>query len=112
MAAMTSAKCHHHRQREAAARCPDCGRCFCRECVTEHDGAVVCAACLQRRSQGRPLRRARWPAIRLALAGAAGLVAAWLLFLVVGRALLMLPSRFHEGTFWRGEAPGEEEGER
>jgi uncharacterized paraquat-inducible protein A len=40
-------RCHNHPQREAAARCPECGRFFCRECVTEHEGRVICSACLR-----------------------------------------------------------------
>ena len=29
-------RCSNHPGREAAVRCPECGRFFCRECVTEH----------------------------------------------------------------------------
>ena len=41
-------RCFNHAVREAVARCPECGQCFCRECITEHDDRVVCAACLKK----------------------------------------------------------------
>ncbi|MFP4054916.1 MAG: rhomboid family protein [Phycisphaerae bacterium] len=47
MAETWQTRCHNHPQREAAARCPECGRFFCRECVTEHEGRVICSACLR-----------------------------------------------------------------
>jgi len=43
---LTHQRCHHHQFREAAARCPECGRYFCRECITEHADRVLCASCL------------------------------------------------------------------
>lgn len=39
-------RCLRHDFREAVCRCPGCGRFFCRECVTEHGGRLLCAACL------------------------------------------------------------------
>ena len=98
MASLVQEKCFNHRAREAVARCPHCGRFFCRECVTEHDGEVVCAVCLRGLSQGQTRRRARWQAGRLAVACAAGLIVTWLSFHAVGRLLLRLPETFHEGV--------------
>ena len=98
MASLVQEKCFNHLSREAVARCPHCGRFFCRECVTEHDGQVVCAVCLRGMSQGPRRRRAGRPAVRLAAAGALGLVVAWLSFHAVGRLLMLLPESFHEGA--------------
>ena len=39
-------RCFNHMLREAVACCPECRRYFCRECVTEHEDKVLCAACL------------------------------------------------------------------
>ncbi len=94
-------RCFNHARRAAAARCPSCGRFFCRECVTEHDGMVICAPCLRRRSERPP---SRWAVRLAALAGwleaAAGLLLAWILCYAAGRFLLSIPDRFHEGTLW------------
>jgi hypothetical protein len=46
MTAVAHQRCLHHHEREAVARCPECGHYFCRECITEHDERVICASCL------------------------------------------------------------------
>ena len=93
-------RCFLHADREAAALCLGCGRCFCRECVTEHEDRVLCAACLKKLSRRSLLRR-----LRLAwLGGGLGFLLAFLVlwgcFYGLGRALLKIPSQFHEGTLW------------
>ena len=40
-------RCYHHHGREAVVRCPECGRFYCRECVTEHDDRMLCSRCLE-----------------------------------------------------------------
>jgi len=102
MADIALCRCFHHPAREAAGRCPSCGRFFCRECITEHEGRLVCAMCLAKRI-GSPSTKERSLAW-LAVAGraAAGVLIAWLFFYLVGKLLLLVPSSFHEGTFWKG----------
>lgn len=39
-------RCFNHADREAALLCKGCGRPYCRECASEHDGRFLCAACL------------------------------------------------------------------
>ena len=51
-------RCFNHAFREAVARCPECGRTFCRECISEHDDRVICAFCLKRLSK-KAVRRNR-----------------------------------------------------
>jgi hypothetical protein len=101
MPSLTTQRCFNHAQREAVARCPQCSRYFCRECVTEHEDRVMCSACL-RKVRRTPLLQRRGIAglIRLAQ-GLAGLLAAWFFFYLIGESLLSLPSSFHEGTLWR-----------
>lgn len=41
-------RCFNHAEREAVARCPECRREFCRECITEHKGRMLCTNCLGR----------------------------------------------------------------
>lgn len=101
MRSLSQQRCFHHVSREAVARCPACGQFFCRECITEHDDRVICAACLKKVSklpltQGRALRGAL-RAVQVLI----GLVLAWLFFHLLGTTLLSIPSSFHDGTVWR-----------
>jgi len=95
--ALVTARCHHHRHREAAARCPECLRFYCRECVTEHESKVICGRCLRRLAEagapGPPARR--WAAH--AARGAVGALLLWLLYYSLGQLLMLIPSTFHEG---------------
>jgi hypothetical protein len=100
-------RCFHHRGREAAAHCLECGRFFCRECVTEHDDRFVCALCLRRLAAGQGRRRSFGHGLRLTVAVAAGLLAGWLFFFIVGKVLLLIPTEYHEGTFWRSDRNAE-----
>lgn len=94
-------RCFNHARREAVARCPECGRFFCRECVTEHEGRVVCAACLARLTGAEEVRRSRWGTLARAIQCLVGLLVLWVCFLLLGQGLLALPSSFHEGTVWQ-----------
>lgn len=93
-------RCFIHDVREAVARCPVCRHSFCRECITEHEGRVVCAACLKQLHGTRS--RSRRTLLRFA-AGAlpiVGLLLAWLVFYGTGRLLIMIPAAVHDGTAW------------
>ena len=87
--------------REAVACCPDCSRFFCRECITEHEDKVLCAACLRKVLE--PARqssdRFRW-IFRLAHFFL-GILILYIFFYYLGQILLALPTSFHEGTLWR-----------
>ena len=95
-------RCHNHPDREAVARCPECGRFFCRECITEHDEVVLCAQCLARRLQPAAAKKRRFGALTGLLPGAVGVGILWVFFYYVGLILLKIPSSFHEGTIWGG----------
>ena len=103
MSKLAQQRCAHHEDREAAARCPECGRFFCRECVTEHQGRLFCVSCLRKISNGARRGAARfrwflWTAQILIC-----FVVVWLFFYLSGRVLASLPTSFHEGTLWREE---------
>jgi len=89
-------RCFHHAQREAVARCPACGRFFCRECVSEHEGRLLCASCLRRQSS-TPVRTSKLPA-PLLRSGAVlvGFMLAWLFFYSLGAVLIQITAGVHE----------------
>ncbi len=93
--------CLNHADREAAARCPECGGFFCRECVAEHEDRLLCAACIRKilRSPG-DRRRTVLAKTGRAAAFCLGLVIGWLAFYLAGRILLSIPASVHEGTLW------------
>ncbi|MDD5707822.1 MAG: rhomboid family protein [Kiritimatiellae bacterium] len=94
-------RCERHSEREAAARCPACGHFFCRECIVEHDGRVLCATCLAAQAAAPASGKGRGAFKPLAWCAAlAGFLALWLVYATVGRLLLLLPADFHEGRYW------------
>lgn len=97
---LQAVRCLQHPYREAAARCPSCGRFFCRECVTEQEGRVLCAACLAASSATDGRRRGFLPGLAATTASLAGMLLLWGIFYYLGKALLRIPAAFHEGTFW------------
>lgn len=98
---LATQRCFNHASREAVARCPECGRFFCRECVTEHDDRAICAACLKKLA-GLPLLQRRGVVHLVHFAqGAVSVLLAWFCFYMVGEGLLLLPDSFHEQTLWQ-----------
>ena len=102
MAALTLQRCLHHGEREAIARCPECGNFFCRECITEHDERVICASCLAKLTRPAAAKTRRFPlaALRPWVAAFSGIVVAWLCFYGIGRMLASVPSDFHAKSLW------------
>ena len=101
MPMLTDQRCLNHSFREAVARCPECRRFFCRECVTEHEDRLICAVCLRRLSRPAAARRVPWAGLLVTGEFAVGVLATWLFFYAVGRNLLAIPDSFHEGTVWK-----------
>ena len=95
MAGLAAQRCEHHARREAVARCPACRRYFCRECVTEHDGRVLCAPCLQRLLQVAKGRRQIWRWGLRSLCSIGSFMVLWLLLYWLGQAFLSVPDLFH-----------------
>lgn len=103
MTALAQRRCQNHMDREAAARCPECKGFFCRECISEHDDRVICAACLIRLAAPsvRPVRN--FEGISLFLQGIVAFAIIWFFFFLIGRGLLAIPAPFHEGRIWQTE---------
>jgi len=93
-------RCFNHMLREAVARCPQCRRYFCRECVTEHDDQVLCAACLNDKIMPVTGGLTRFGGLVRIFHFLLGAMILWIFFYYIGQILLSLPSAFHEGTLW------------
>ena len=98
---ITHQRCLNHMLREAVARCPECGRFFCRECITEHEDKVLCASCLRKRLKParQKYQRFRW-VFRLGYF-ISGIVLLYVIFYYFAQILVALPTDFHEGTIWQ-----------
>ncbi len=101
MTGLLNQRCLNHAGREAAAQCPSCKRFFCRECVTEHAGRMICVHCVVILACGgeKTARASRTKWIFLALAGIA---MAWAVFYYLGLALARIPSEFHGAVAAQG----------
>ena len=82
-------------------RCPECGRSYCRECVTEHEARLLCAACLQKVERAGRSRRGAGRLVPASLA-LAGVLFAWLMFYGAGEALILFTSRLEQAS-WQGK---------
>ncbi len=96
---LTHQRCLNHEMREAAARCPECGGYFCRECVTEHEDRVLCTSCLRKRQTRDSASTSRFQGGIRAIQFFIGFLTLWLCFYYFGQMLITLPTEFHEGTF-------------
>ncbi len=86
------ARCRNHADREAVARCPECGSFFCRECISEHDGRMMCTHCIRLRLAPGETKKNRQLLRRglLWCAALGGVFIAWSFFVLLGRLLLLL----------------------
>jgi hypothetical protein len=105
--------CFLHPERGAVARCPECGRFYCRECITEHEGEVLCRRCLLAdvSDPGALRQRRRGVALLLLkpLCALAVYALLWLLFMALGTLLIHFPDSFYEPV---AEARAREAGPR
>ena len=109
MRRLSEERCFNHAGREAAVRCPECRSFFCRECVSEHDGRFLCAACLRKETAPASASRRGFTVLRRVAALSAGIFLLWICFYACGQVLLSIPTELHEGTLWLDD--GEEETE-
>jgi hypothetical protein len=90
MAALDSQLCWNHESREAVCRCLGCNRSFCRECVTEHQGRLLCASCFAAAIPARARRTGALRKLAPSLLIAAGLLLAWLTYWGLGEVVVGL----------------------
>jgi hypothetical protein len=96
-AVLSRQRCFHHAAREAVCRCTGCLRSFCRECAVDHEGRLLCAACLtlQVVDTGGSVRVQN---LGLWLPAMAGFAVAWTFFYMAGQVLLGVALAWDE---WR-----------
>ena len=93
-------RCWNHEAREAVCRCLGCGRSFCRECVTEHESRLLCAACLRNLAETAAKRQSRVRRLTAAGLMLAGVAIAWAVFLTIGETLITF-QQHAERTEWQ-----------
>jgi hypothetical protein len=108
MRSLTHQRCFNHSLREAAARCPECGQFYCRECITEHDDRVICAACLKKLARIPFTRRRSFVGVVRSIQLLAGVATLVVFFYLLGQSLLSMPGSFHDGTVWKPDFLAEE----
>lgn len=99
---MLEQRCWNHETREAVCLCLECGRSFCRECVSEHEGRLLCAACLRNKARaagvsGGKLRHARTLCLSLA-----GVILGWAIFFGAAESVITIAER-SERVSWQGK---------
>jgi hypothetical protein len=102
MTSIALQRCWNHGTREAVARCPECGRSYCRECVVEHEDRIICSSCLAKLMQAAEKPARKWsfrPLLRFA-ATFTGIIIAWFIFFSLGRSMLAIPDDWHADTIW------------
>jgi hypothetical protein len=63
---------------------------------------MTCSECLKKITDEKGRKRYRLLFPVRGLQTAAGLTLLWAIMYYIGRLLILLPSSFHEGTFWGG----------
>jgi len=86
-------RCWNHESREAVCRCLQCGRSFCRECVTEHESRFLCAACLRHTAHAKAAGPSVLRRMAPALMTAAGIVLAWAIFFGAAESIITITER-------------------
>lgn len=94
------AHCLNHPRREAAARCTSCGQSYCRECVTSLEGRMVCSTCYRSKTEIKAKVPRDWFVLFAVMQSTVGFALIWFTVWFMGRILLSIPARFHEGTVW------------
>lgn len=104
MKSVNNKGCYHHPQRDAVARCPECGKYYCRECVTEHEDRMLCSRCLSFQIEKRSKRSFTWlQKTVVPIQALVGFLMLWYIFFLLGQLLLTIPHAFHEGTIWQSQ---------
>jgi hypothetical protein len=102
MAALIQQRCFTHPGREAVSRCPECRRFFCRECVNEYEGRLLCAACLRKVLTPAAVTKRRSVVSGAIGQGLLGLLFAWFFYYSLGELLTLMPTQYHDSQEIKG----------
>jgi hypothetical protein len=86
-------RCANHELREAVSRCPQCRRSLCRECVTDHEGRLVCAACLRISARDAAAPRPSGHRVKEIGMTVAAVFLAWAIFFGAAQSLITITER-------------------
>lgn len=79
----------------------ECSGFFCRECISDHLGRLLCTQCLLKlASPPRERRRLNLGWLGRGAQLLLGLVLAWLVFYYAGRSLIAIPTEVHDATLF------------
>ena len=92
-------RCWNHELREAVCRCPQCGRSFCRECVTEHQLRLLCAACLRQAAQTVDAPHGFFRRLAPTAMTLAGILLAWAIFFGAAQSLITITERSERASW-------------
>ncbi len=92
-------RCWNHDAREAVCRCPQCGRSFCRECVTEHEARLLCAACLDALTLPAQPKNTGLRKLLPVVKALAGILLAWMIFYGAGETLILVTGRIEQSAW-------------
>ena len=92
-------RCWNHEAREAVCRCPECGRDFCHECVTEHESRLLCATCLAEVSRTAHTKRSSLRSLLPAAMLFGGFLLSWLFFYAAGQTVSFFIDRAEHSTW-------------
>lgn len=101
MSTLALQRCLHHAEREAVARCTSCTQHYCRECIVEHEGRVLCSECRGKLLQKFHRRSGFGSRLGTGVHVALSILVLWFSIYLFGKALLLIPSSFHEGDVWK-----------
>ncbi len=87
MTTLSARRCFVHTEREAVCLCTSCGRPHCRECVSEYEGRMMCAACAHVSEGPQKTQRNIPAAVTAPLSIAIALVVAWAVFYSASKLL-------------------------
>ena len=96
MRSLTAQRCFNHSHRDAAARCTGCHQYF-----WDHEGRVVCTACLLKTVSEKTKRPSKLGGLFKIVQFCLACLVIWFFFYFLGVGLLSIPSSFHEGTIWQ-----------